>query len=113
MWGFPYLTGAVLVGLVAIAVAMATIPEHRQSLWATLASVAVALVAYEVRRRWGRSPVSRTVLGVPGRADAVELARVAGPAGAAERAREAAGASGADGAAPGGRDVEPERPGGA
>ncbi|MBE1458480.1 GABA permease [Nocardiopsis terrae] len=78
MWGFPYLTWATLVGLVAIFLAMATLPEHRQALWATVAAVVVALLAYEVRRLFGSTEPSRRVLGVGGRATPEELDRVAG-----------------------------------
>ena len=112
MWGFPYLTWVVLVGLVAIAVAMAAIPEHRQSLWATLASLAVALVAFEVRSRWGRRPLSRVVLGVPGGTDPVELARVAGRDGALQDA-DAPGADGGQATAHGGAHGDAQGPGGA
>ncbi len=78
MWGFPYLTWVTLLGLVAIFVAMATLPEHRQALWATVAAVVVAVLAYEARRVFGASPPSRRVLGVDGRATPEELDRVAG-----------------------------------
>ncbi|WP_345556237.1 amino acid permease [Streptomonospora halophila] len=63
MWGFPYLSWATLAGLLAILGAMALLPDQRLPLWATLAAVAVVLVAYELRRRFGRRPVSRTPLG--------------------------------------------------
>ncbi|MEV2276896.1 amino acid permease [Nocardiopsis sp. NPDC049922] len=89
MWGFPYLTWVVLAGLVAIGVAMAALPDQRQALLASLGSVAVAVVAFEIRRRWGSTPVSETVLGVRGRTSPEELARVAGSARVAERAAAA------------------------
>ncbi|MFC3997530.1 amino acid permease [Nocardiopsis sediminis] len=58
MWGFPYVSWATLVGLAAVAVAMAVIPEQRGPLLTTLGAVAVVLIAYELRRVLGRSPVS-------------------------------------------------------
>ncbi|NYE47387.1 GABA permease [Spinactinospora alkalitolerans] len=58
MWGFPYLTWVALAGMAALLVAMAFLPEQRTPLAATLGSVAVALVAYELRVRLGARPVS-------------------------------------------------------
>lgn len=78
MWGFPYLTWVTLLGLAAIFVAMATLPEHRQALWASVGAVVVALLVYEVRRRLGSEP-SRRVLGVPGRVSPRELDALVGP----------------------------------
>jgi GABA permease len=75
MWAFPYLTWVVLGGLVTIFVAMVVIPDQRQALLASVGSVVVALVAYEFRRRWGRTPPSDRVLAVPGRPDADALRR--------------------------------------
>lgn len=77
MWAFPYLTWVVLAGLVTIFVAMLVIADQRQALLASVGSVLVALVAYEVRRRWGGTPSDR-VLAVPGRPDADGLRRGAG-----------------------------------
>ncbi|MBB6119904.1 amino acid permease [Nocardiopsis algeriensis] len=74
MWGFPYLTWAVLIGLMTVLVAMLVIEEQRLSLLASLCSVGVALVAYGARRRWG-SPPSDRVLRVPGRPGADGLRR--------------------------------------
>ncbi|MFC4562288.1 amino acid permease [Nocardiopsis mangrovi] len=62
MWAFPYLSWATLVGLAAVAVAMAVIPEQRGPLLTTLGSVAVVLVAYELRRALGRGPVSASAV---------------------------------------------------
>lgn len=81
MWAFPYLTWATLLGLVGIFVAMATLPQHREALWASVGAVVVALAAYEGRRRWGRSAPSRLVLGVRERATPEELERIAGKGG--------------------------------
>ncbi|MGI5121841.1 amino acid permease [Marinactinospora thermotolerans] len=58
MWGFPYLTWVTLAGMVAILVAMAFLPDQRMPLAASLGSSAVVLVAYELRRRLGRTPPS-------------------------------------------------------
>lgn len=75
MWAFPYLTWVVLGGLATIFVAMLVIPDQRQALLASVGSVVVALVAYEVRRRVGASSPSDRVLVVPGRPDAEGLRR--------------------------------------
>jgi GABA permease len=75
MWAFPYLTWVVLGGLVTIFVAMVVIPDQRQALLASVGSVVVALVAYEFRRRWGRTPPTDRVLAVPDRPDAEALRR--------------------------------------
>ncbi|NYH55106.1 GABA permease [Nocardiopsis arvandica] len=75
MWGFPYLTWAVLLGLVTVFVAMVVLPDQRQALLASVGSVLVALVAYEVRRRWGARAPSDRVLEVPGRPGADSLRR--------------------------------------
>ena len=77
MWAFPYLTWVTLLGLAGIFVAMAMLPEHRQALWASVGSVVVALLVYEVRRRVGPEP-SRLVLGVPGRQAPEVLDAIAG-----------------------------------
>ncbi|MFW5417962.1 amino acid permease [Nocardiopsis sp. CNT-189] len=58
MWGFPYLSWVTLAGLGAVLVAMAVLPDQRPPLAATLGAVAVVLVAFELRRRFGRTPVS-------------------------------------------------------
>ncbi|MBB6171803.1 GABA permease [Nocardiopsis mwathae] len=58
MWAFPYLSWATLVALVAVLAAMAFLPEHRGPLLGSIASVAVVLVAYELRSRLGATPVS-------------------------------------------------------
>lgn len=79
MWGFPYLSWAVLVALVAVLGAMAVLPDQRTPLLATLLSVAVVLVAYELRRRLGRTPVSSEPLYT--RADGREAAPGSGGAG--------------------------------
>lgn len=62
MWAFPYLSWVTLAGLVAILVAMGFLPEQRLPLLATLAAVGVVLIAYELRRRWGRTPVDTAPL---------------------------------------------------
>ncbi|NYI94368.1 GABA permease [Streptomonospora nanhaiensis] len=63
MWGFPYVSWAVLAGLLSVMAAMALLPEQRLPLAATLGALAVTLVAYELRRRLGRTPVTREPLG--------------------------------------------------
>ena len=79
MWAFPYLTWVVLAGLVTIGVAMAVIPDQRQALGATLGSVVVVLVAYELRRRLGGGEPSAVALPVPERASTDALRRGADP----------------------------------
>ncbi|SHI39931.1 GABA permease [Nocardiopsis flavescens] len=71
---FPYLTWAALAGLVVVGAAMLVIPEQRPALLASLGAVAVALAAYEVRRRQGRPPSDR-VLELEGRPGADGLRR--------------------------------------
>ncbi|WP_040726320.1 amino acid permease [Nocardiopsis chromatogenes] len=76
MWGFPYVSWAVLVALLAVLGAMAVLPDQRTPLLATLVSVAAVLAAYEARRRWGATPVSSEPLYT--RADGRDLASGAG-----------------------------------
>ncbi|MBE2999460.1 amino acid permease [Nocardiopsis sp. HNM0947] len=101
MWAFPYLTWVVLLGLVTIGVAMAVIPDQRQALWATLASVVVALLAYEVRRRVGRRAPSVVALPVPGR-ESTDALRRGAPVGEASSAPEPGGGAGSAGSGGGG-----------
>ncbi|MFL1429430.1 MULTISPECIES: amino acid permease [unclassified Nocardiopsis] len=74
MWAFPYLTWATLVGLVVIGVAMLVIPEQRPALLTSLGAVVVALVAFEVRKRFGTPPSDR-ILPLDGRGGADALRR--------------------------------------
>jgi GABA permease len=54
MWAYPYLTYAAIAGMVAIVAAMAFIPEQRSPLFLGVVSLAVLLLAYVPRLRWGR-----------------------------------------------------------
>jgi GABA permease len=51
MWGFPYLTWLAIVGMIAILVAMAFIPDQRKPLWLGVASLGILIVAYAVFKR--------------------------------------------------------------
>ncbi|MGE8321426.1 MAG: amino acid permease [Comamonas sp.] len=60
MWCFPWLTYLAIVGMVAIMVAMAFIPDQRTPLALGFVSLALLLVAYFVRVRWGQGTLART-----------------------------------------------------
>src|SRR5690606_29988672 len=118
-----YLSWATLAGLGAVLVAMAVLPDQPPPLLATLGAVAVVLVAFELRPRLVRTPVSSRPLYT--RADGGEEAqeelpggvvgprtlgwvrgrrRVCGPGGSgAGRDGVCGGGGGAAGGAPGGR----------
>ncbi|HEV7985117.1 MAG TPA: amino acid permease [Steroidobacteraceae bacterium] len=51
MWLFPWLSYLAVAAMIAMLIAMATIPDLRSQLWASAISVAVALAAYSVKRR--------------------------------------------------------------
>jgi L-asparagine transporter-like permease len=50
MWLFPWLSYLAIVAMIAMLVAMSTVPDLRSQLWASLISVAVALLAYAIKR---------------------------------------------------------------
>ncbi len=50
MWCFPWLSYTAIAGIIAVLVAMAFTPSHQSELWASMVSIAVALVAYAVVR---------------------------------------------------------------
>ena len=50
MWFFPWLSYLAILAMIAMLIAMSTVPDLRSQLWASLISVAVALIAYGVRR---------------------------------------------------------------
>ena len=65
--------------------------QQVRNLWASIAAVVVAVLAYEARRLFGATAPSRRVLGVRGRATPDELDRIAGTgAGAAAAAARSA-----------------------
>ena len=51
MWGFPYVTIAVMIGMVAVLGSMLFIPEVRSQFYWSMASAVFFLLAYEVVRR--------------------------------------------------------------
>jgi GABA permease len=51
MWLFPTLSYVAIAGMIAVLVAMAITPEHQAEFWASMVSIAVALVMYAVLRR--------------------------------------------------------------
>jgi GABA permease len=51
MWFFPWLSYVAVAAMVGMLIAMGTIPSLRSQLWASIISVAVALVAYAAKRR--------------------------------------------------------------
>src|SRR4029077_6085596 len=55
MWGYPYLTILVIIGMLRIVAAMAFIPQQRAPLLFGLASAALMLGGYLLRRRFGAS----------------------------------------------------------
>src|SRR5579863_3660816 len=50
MWFFPWLSYLAIIAMIAMLIAMATVPDLRSQLWASCISVAVALIAYVIRR---------------------------------------------------------------
>ncbi|SEK08573.1 amino acid permease [Paraburkholderia diazotrophica] len=52
MWCYPYLTWFAIVGMGAIIVAMAFIPDQRKPLWFGVVSLAVLIAVYWQRGRW-------------------------------------------------------------
>ena len=51
MWLFPWLSYLGIAGMASVLVAMAFTPSHRNELWTSAVSIAVALLAYVVFRR--------------------------------------------------------------
>lgn len=59
MWGHPWLSGAVIVAISAVLIAMAFVPDLASQLYASLACTAVVVIAYlALRRRYGIPPAS-------------------------------------------------------
>jgi GABA permease len=54
MWAYPYLTYVAIIGMLAIVLAMAFIPDQRVPLLFGLISLGILLLAYAVRARFGR-----------------------------------------------------------
>jgi GABA permease len=53
MWAYPYLTYLAIAGMLAIVLAMGFIPEQRKPLLFGLASLAILLIGFGVRMRFG------------------------------------------------------------
>jgi len=71
MWAYPYLTYLAIAGMLAILLAMAFIPEQRTPLIFGVASLAILLVAFILRTRFGgRHPAPA---GATPKADAPQL----------------------------------------
>jgi GABA permease len=56
MWAYPYLTYAAIAGMLGILLAMAFIPAQRMPLIFGLISLAILLVSFGARVRFGRPP---------------------------------------------------------
>ncbi|MEU0543725.1 amino acid permease [Nocardia sp. NPDC005978] len=61
MWGYPYLSWLVIIAIVAVFVAMARVPEQRNQLLASTASLLVVAALYPLRARFGSKPPTRDV----------------------------------------------------
>jgi len=57
MWAYPYLTWFAIAAIGVVIVSMAFVSDVRMQLWLGIASVAVVLLAYQVRRRKGGDAV--------------------------------------------------------
>ena len=53
MWGFPYLSYFAIGAMVAVLLAMVLTPALSTQFWASVVSVVVVLLAYQVRRARG------------------------------------------------------------
>ncbi len=56
MWGYPWLTCIVIAAIVVVIGSMAFVDETRDQLWWSLGSVAIVLIAYQLRTRLGSEP---------------------------------------------------------
>ncbi|HET7742207.1 MAG TPA: amino acid permease [Mycobacterium sp.] len=65
MWFFPYLTYVVIVAYVIVLVAMVFSADQRVQLIASVVSLIIVLIAYTLRKRFGRVPVDAEVADVP------------------------------------------------
>ncbi|WP_354526211.1 amino acid permease [Mycolicibacterium sp. 624] len=61
MWFFPYLTYVVIVAYVIVLVAMVFSADQRVQLLASVVSLIIVLIAYTLRKRFGRVPVDAEV----------------------------------------------------
>jgi GABA permease len=53
MWAYPYLTYFAIAGMLAIVLAMGLIPEQRKPLLFGIGSLAILLIGFGVRMRFG------------------------------------------------------------
>ena len=58
MWCYPYLTSFAIIGMGAIIVAMAFIPDQRKPLWFGVVSLPVLIAVYWQRGRWRKDAAS-------------------------------------------------------
>jgi GABA permease len=65
MWGFPYLTYLTIAAMLGIVVAMAFIPDQRRPLEFGLISLAVLVLLFVARLRFGAQPVIEDLASEP------------------------------------------------
>ncbi|MFB7721137.1 amino acid permease [Nocardia sp. NPDC056100] len=56
MWGYPYISWAVIIAILAVFVAMAANPDQRNQLLASTISLLVVAALYPLRKRFGKKP---------------------------------------------------------
>ncbi|UGT40021.1 amino acid permease [Nocardia yamanashiensis] len=61
MWGYPYLSWAVIIAICAVFIAMARNPDQRNQLIASTVSLLFVAAIYPLRKRFGRKPPVREV----------------------------------------------------
>jgi GABA permease len=61
MWAYPYLTYVAILGMLAIVLAMAFIPDQRTPLLFGFISLAILLLAFGLRLRLGGQPQMATL----------------------------------------------------
>jgi GABA permease len=54
MWGYPYLTYLAIAGMLCILISMAFIPEQQTPLEFGVISLALLMIGYACRARFGR-----------------------------------------------------------
>ena len=62
MWGYPYLTYLSILGMIIMIFSQALIPEKQSQLLLGLVSIALVLLAYVARSRWGTKEPERTAV---------------------------------------------------
>ncbi|WP_067820570.1 amino acid permease [Nocardia inohanensis] len=61
MWGYPYLSWAVIIAIFTVFIAMARNPDQRNQLIASTVSLLFVAAIYPLRKRFGRKPPVREV----------------------------------------------------